>query len=93
MVLRMSFSEGRTQTLPGQAEFPLLTSVMVTQPNAALQNRSMLIQNNCTELGQLMYVKGNLTQKNRFAAGVLDNRTIKVLKEHFDFLGVFILVS
>lgn len=28
--LRMSFSEGRTQTLPGQAEFPLLISLMVT---------------------------------------------------------------
>lgn len=86
-------SEGRAQTLPGQAEFPLLTSVMVTQPNAALQNRFMLIQNNCTELGQLMYVRGNLAQKNRFAAGVLGNRRIKVVKEHLDFLGVYILVA
>lgn len=74
----MSFSEGRTQTLPGQAEFPLLISVMVTQPNAALQNPVMLIQNNCTELGQLIYVRGNLTQKNRFAVGVLDNQRIKL---------------
>lgn len=39
----------------------LVTCVLVTQPNAAPQNLSMLMQTNRTEVEQLTYVKENLT--------------------------------
>lgn len=70
----------------------LLTSVVVIWPSAALQNHVTLIQNNCREVEQLICQREPNLEKMRFAVLILDNRRIKVLREHPDFLDVFSIV-